>query len=59
MVLTVLECLAVWFIVSVPFSLLLGAFLARRDAPARRPLPGTSEHTRPSKPVASRYEVVK
>ena len=38
MVLPVLECLAIWFVASVPFSLVLGAMLARRDAPHKQAL---------------------
>jgi hypothetical protein len=38
MLLTMLQCLGVWFMVSVPSSLLIGAILARRgDKAAARP----------------------
>jgi hypothetical protein len=32
MLLTILQCLGVWFLISVPSSLLIGALLARRSS---------------------------
>jgi hypothetical protein len=34
MLMTLLSFLAVWFLISIPASLIIGAILARRDAPA-------------------------
>jgi len=34
MLMTLMSFLAVWFLISIPASLIIGAVLARRDAPA-------------------------
>ncbi|MDX2140697.1 MAG: hypothetical protein SF123_21620 [Chloroflexota bacterium] len=34
MLTTLMSFLAVWFLISIPASLIIGAILARRDAPA-------------------------
>lgn len=55
MLLTILQCLGVWFLISVPSSLLIGALLARRSSegvvrPALRDAEATS--------LTSGYETV-
>jgi hypothetical protein len=44
MLLALLECLGIWFVISIPASLLIATMLARRDEPyavrlSRAPLP--------------------
>lgn len=54
MVLPVLECLAMWFVASIPFSLVLGAMLARRDAPHKQAMqPRESDLVPATQPVVT------